>query len=310
MNKNSVIRLKSFVISLIISLFLALLLLCFRFLYGDEKQVSQQVEFVEEIETKVVDFAGFKVDITRQDLFERYDRERISYCYSHSSSTLILKRSERYFPIIEPILKKHGIHDDFKYMAVVESTLDPRAVSPVKAAGLWQFMEETARQYGLEVNDEVDERFHIEKSTEAFCRYMKAAYKYFGDWFMASASYNIGIGRLERMSKEQQTNNFFDLYLNQETSRYVFRMLVVKEFFLNPEAFGYKVKSGAKYPVEKVKTVVVDSTVNCWTEFAAQYNCTYAQLKESNFWIKGQMLTNPESKSYVVKIPEEGFLEE
>ncbi len=310
MNKNSVIRLKSLVLSLIIGLFLALLLWCFRFLYGDEQPEQQPVEPVEVIEKKEVEFAGFKVDITRQDLFERYDRERIAYCYSHTSSTLILKRSERYFPIIEPILKKHGIHDDFKYMAVVESTLDPRAVSPVKAAGLWQFMEATACQYGLEVNDEVDERFHIEKSTEAFCRYMKSAYKYFGDWFMASASYNIGIGRLERMAKEQQTNNFFDLYLNQETSRYVFRMLVVKEFFLNPEAFGYKVKSGAKYPVEKVKTVVVDSTVNCWTEFAAQYNCTYAQLKESNFWIKGQMLTNPENKSYVVKIPEEGFLEE
>lgn len=310
LKKNS-IKFKSFVLSLVMGLLLVLLLLVFRALYGDEPEKLQEVEPVEEKEVKVVEFAGIKIDITRQDLFERYDRERIAYCYSHTSSTLILKRSERYFPVIEPILKKYGIHDDFKYMAVVESALDPRAVSPVKAAGLWQFMEGTGRQYGLEINDEVDERFHVEKSTEAFCRYMKAAYKYFDDWFMASASYNVGIGRLERMSKEQQINNFFDLYLNQETSRYVFRMLVVKEFFSNPEAFGFNVKNMAKYPkMENIKTVVVDTTVNCWTEFAAQYNCTYAQLKEANFWIKGQMLTNEENKTYIVKIPEEGFLKE
>lgn len=311
LKKNS-IGFRSFVLSLIICIFLALLIVGFRALFGNEPQEeSEKVEPIETKEVKMVEFAGTDVDITRQDLFERYDRERIAYCYSHSSSTLILKRSERYFPIIEPILKKHGIHDDFKYMSVVESTLDPKAVSPVKAAGLWQFMEETGRQYGLEVNDEVDERFHIEKSTEAFCLYMKAAYKYFGDWFMAAASYNIGIGRLDRMSKEQQTNNFFDLYLNQETSRYVFRMLVVKEFFSNPESFGFKIGNKSKYPkIDKIKAVVVDTAVNCWTDFAVQYNCTYAQLKEANFWIKGQVLTNAENKSYIVKIPEEGFLKE
>lgn len=255
-----------------------------------------------------VEFAGRVIPLDRYDMRERYDREQIVIAYNHSNSLLQLKRANIYFPIIEPILKKNGIPDDFKYLAVVESNLDTRAISGVQAAGIWQFMPKTAQQFGLEVNDEIDERYNIEKSTEAVCLYLKSAYNKYKDWTTVAASYNAGMGRISGELDKQQVNDFFDTLLSSETTRYVFRILAMKRFFQNPKAFGYQLKHDDFYQTINTRNVIVNDSVPDWTVWAMQYGISYSQLKDFNVWLRDRKLTNKNNKEYIIHIPEKADL--
>ena len=195
-----------------------------------------------------VAFAGDTLRLDRADLRERMDREQCAFTYMHASTLLALKRANRYFPVIEPILRQEGVPDDLKYLAVIESSLDERAYSPAHAAGLWQFIAATGRQYGLEVNDYIDERYHVEKATRAACRYLKDAYARYGDWLTVAASYNAGQGRISRELERQEADRATDLWLNKETTRYMFRLLAAKELFANPAASGSACGAASSIP--------------------------------------------------------------
>jgi hypothetical protein len=251
-----------------------------------------------------VEFADKIISLERYDMRERFDREQILIAYSHSTSILLIKRANRFFPIIEPILKQNGIPDDFKYLAVIESSLDPRAISPVTASGLWQLMPKTAQQFGLEVTDEVDERYHIEKSTIAACKYLKSAYTKFKNWTTVAASYNCGMGRISDEQEKQQVDNSFDLLLNNETSRYVFRLLAMKRFLENPKIFGYELQCNDFYPTIKTNDIIVKDSVSNWTIWAAQNGISYAQLKDFNIWLRDRKLTNSNKKDYIIQVPD------
>ncbi len=249
-------------------------------------------------------FANQTISLERYDMRERFDREQIIIAYNHSLSFMIIKRANRYFPIIEPILKENGIPDDFKYLAVIESNLEPRAISPAQAAGLWQLLPKTAQQFGLEVNDEVDERYHIEKSTIAACKYFKSAFNKYKNWTTVAASYNAGMGRISNEKENQQVADSFDMWLNSETSRYVFRILAMKQFLENPKAFGYIIERNQFYQTINTKNVIVKGPVADWTVWAAQNGISYSQLKDFNIWLRDRKLTNPKGKEYIVQVPD------
>lgn len=251
-----------------------------------------------------VEFADQTISLDRYDMRERYDREQLIITYGHSTSILHIKRANKYFPIIEPILKQNGIPADFKYLAVIESSLDPRAISPAQAAGMWQLMPKTAQQFGLEVNDEVDERYHIEKATIAACKYLKSAYNKYKNWATVAASYNGGMGRISEELEKQQLDTSFDLLLTSETSRYVFRILAMKQFLENPQKFGFQLQRGDFYPTIKTKNVVIKDSVGNWTSWAAKYGLSYYQLKDFNIWLRDRKLTNPTAKEYVIQVPD------
>ncbi len=255
-----------------------------------------------------VTFAGEKIELDRLDMYERFDRELTTTCYSHSVTSLALKRANRYFPVIEPILKEEGIPTDFLYLAVIESFLNPRVVSPAKAAGIWQIMPKTGREYGLEVNDDVDERFHVEKSTRAACRYLKEAYEKYGNWMTVAASYNAGMGRISTEIEKQMAHRAFDLWLNEETSRYMFRILAMKELFSSPQKYGYFVKSHQLYQPIGYTEVQVDTTITDLARFAQERNISYAQLKEANLWLRNRFLPNKSGRVYRIKIPRKADL--
>ena len=244
------------------------------------------------------------VSLSRYDMRERFDRELLGFVYFHSQTIATIKRANNYFPLIEPILKKNGIPNDFKYLALIESFFQIRSISSAKAAGLWQLMPETAKELGLEVNDEVDERYHIEKSTEAACLYFIRAYKKFGDWMIVAASYNAGMSRLSTNIEQQQVNNAFDLLLPNETSRYIFRILAAKELLKNPKKYGFVLKKEDMYHVVKCQEIRVDSSINNLSDFAKSYGITYSQLKDYNVWLRNNQLTNSKKKPYIISIPD------
>ncbi|HMM18215.1 MAG TPA: lytic transglycosylase domain-containing protein [Petrimonas sp.] len=248
-------------------------------------------------------FAGEKIAFDRYDLYERMDRELNSFTYFHSTTLLLFKRANRLFPVIEPILKKEGVPDDIKYLAVIESSLDPRAVSPARATGLWQFMSGTAQQFGLEVSSEVDERYHIEKSTVAACRYLKDAYRKLGSWSAAALSYNGGQARITSEFTKQQTDKALDLWLVEETTRYYFRMLAIKTLFENPAQYGFVLRSDQLYKPMEFKEVSVSSAIPSLVLFANDNGITYAQLKDFNSWLRDTKLTNKSGKNYTFLIP-------
>ena len=255
---------------------------------------------------KYVVFAGDTVRFDRHDLYERMDREMIAFTYMHSNSVLMLRRSKRIFSLVVPILKKNGIPEDLKYLMAIESNLDPKAVSTAGAAGLWQFMKGTAQEFGLEVNTEVDERFHIEKETEAACRYLKNAYAKYGDWLTVAASYNAGQGGISRRREEQKQDSALDLWMPEETSRYIFRILAAKRFFLSPASFGFENAANERYPEIAVREIVtVGGPVESWADFAIEHGTTYYQLRLANLWIRDMKLTNKKNRLYRVIIPEE-----
>lgn len=250
-----------------------------------------------------VEFAGTAIPLDRYDMRERYDREQTAFTYAYASTIVTIKRANLYFPIIEPILEQNGVPDDFKYLALVESNFNTRAYSSAKAAGFWQFMPETAKQYGLEVSNGIDERYHIEKSTEAACRYLKDAYDRFGDWPTVAASYNAGMQRISSEQAMQQADGFFDMLVFDETSRYVFRILAIKEILRHPQKYGFYIRREHLYPPIGFTEVTVTGPVESWAEFAKSHGITYAQLKDFNVWIRGNILENVDGKTYVVRIP-------
>ena len=250
-----------------------------------------------------VTFAGEKMPLELFDVREYLDRELISNAYFHSQTIKLIKLAPRYFPIIEPILKKNGIPDDFKYLAMAESALNPRAVSPAGAVGFWQFLDVTAKQYGLEVSKEIDERYHIEKSTEAFCKYLKESYRKFGNWTMAAAAYNGGNGRIERQMERQKLTNFYDLYFAEETRRYIYRIVAIKLVIENPENYNFKVEEKEKYPFIKTRDVEITGPVADFGEFAIKQGINYKYLKDFNPWLRDEKLTNTARKKYIIKIP-------
>jgi len=250
-----------------------------------------------------VEFCGEKISLERYDMRERFDREQLAFMYMHSTSLQLIKRANQFFPIIEPILKTNGIPDDFKYLAVVESSLDTRALSPMKAAGIWQFMEATGKRYGLEINAEVDERYHIEKSTVAACKYLKESYRKYGDWATVAASYNAGVGKIDSEQDKQAVSSSFDMLLVNETSRYVFRILAAKRFLENPQKFGFFLKKEHLYHTIRTDDVKVFETVPDWSEWAKKQGITYSQLKDFNIWLRDRGLTNKTGKTYIIKIP-------
>lgn len=246
---------------------------------------------------------GKKVDLDRTDMYERLDRELTSMAYTHGTTLLTIKRANKLFPILAPILKQNGVPQDMLYLACVESSLNTRALSGAKAAGLWQFMPATGRQYGLEVNDEVDERYNIEKSTAAACRYLKSALaKYGGNWSSVMAAYNGGMARVTTELDKQQAGDAFDLYLTDETSRYMFRVMAMKLIMENPAAYGFDLRKEQLYFPLKYKEVKVSGPVDDWAVWAKKQGISYQQLREDNPWIRARKLTNKAGRTYTVKI--------
>lgn len=253
-------------------------------------------------------FAGQNINFDREDMYERMDRELTSLCYTHGNTLLMIKRANKYFPIIEPILKRQGVPADLIYLACVESTLNQRAYSPAKAAGLWQFMPSTAKQYGLEVNEWVDERYDIEKETEAACRYLKKAHSEYGNWESAAASYNGGTTRITNELEAQLASSAFDLYLVDETSRYVFRILATKLIMENPAKYGFKLRSDQLYLPLDCEIIEVNTAVDDWPSWAEKHGIDYATLREANPWIRAKSMPNRTGKTYKVKIPKKDSL--
>lgn len=251
-----------------------------------------------------ITFAGDRIEFDRADMFERLDRELTSVAYTHGTTLLMIKRANKYFPEMAPILKKNGIPLDFLYLACVESSLNPRAISPAKAAGFWQFMPATAREYGLEVNDYVDERYNIEKATAAAARYLKSGYRRYGNWESVAASYNGGMARISKELDSQMQKSAFDLYLTEETSRYMFRLFAMKLIIENPAAFGYNIKPEQLYHPIKTKTIEVNTSIENLPQWAVEHGTSYQWLRELNPWLRSKSLPNKSGKTYQILIPE------
>ena len=257
-----------------------------------------------------VEFAVKKIDMSRTDMYERLDRELTAMAYTHGNTLLQIKRANRYFPVMEPILKKNGVPADLLYLACIESTLNPRAVSPAKAAGLWQFMPSTAKEYGLEVNEYVDERFDPVKSTEAACRYLKKAYdRYGGNWENAAASYNAGMGRVSSELTNQQVQSAYDLWLADETMRYIYRLIAAKLLMEHAPEFGFTLSADQLYQPYEYRTVNVSGAVDDWAKWATENGTTYYLLREHNPWIRSRSLPNKQGKTYTINIPTDNSLD-
>ena len=250
-----------------------------------------------------ITFCGKNIDLTRYDRYERMDRELLAFTYMHSTSIQMIKKANRYFPIVEPILKANGIPDDFKYLMVIESNLNPNARSSAGAAGLWQFMQTTGREYGLEVNKNIDERYHVEKATEAACKYLKDAYDKYQDWIAVAASYNAGQARISTQFEKQQVNDMLDLFLVEETARYVYRIIAAKIMFSNPSAFGFRLRTKDLYMPIPYKEVTVNTGISNLAEWAKKQGITYALLKNMNPWLRDNFLQNVSKRTYTLKIP-------
>ena len=250
-----------------------------------------------------ITFCGKNIDLTRYDRYERMDRELLAFTYMHSTSIQMIKKANRYFPIVEPILKANGIPDDFKYLMVIESNLNPNARSSAGAAGLWQFMQTTGREYGLEVNKNIDERYHVEKATEAACKYLKDAYDKYQDWIAVAASYNAGQARISTQFEKQQVDDMLDLFLVEETARYVYRIIAAKIMFSNPSAFGFRLRTKDLYMPIPYKEVTVNTGISNLAEWAKKQGITYALLKNMNPWLRDNFLQNVSKRTYTLKIP-------
>ena len=256
---------------------------------------------------KMIVFAGDTIRFDRQDIYERMDRELISFTYMLTNSTLMLKRSKRIFAKVVPILRANGVPEDLKYLMAIESNFDPKALSSAGAAGLWQFTKSTAKEYGLEVSSEVDERYHIEKETVAACKYLLKAYDKYGDWMTVAASYNGGQNGISKRIENQRQRKAMDLWLVEETSRYMFRILAAKMLFEDPTSFGFYVREKDKYPVEPKpkETVSVSGPIENLVDFAEEHGIRYATLKGANLWLRDSKLTNKAGKTYEIVIPRE-----
>lgn len=252
-----------------------------------------------------VSFAGEKMPLENLDTRESLEREIITTAYRHSSTILIIKKAHRYFPVIEKILAQNGIPDDFKYLAVAESDLINQ-VSPAGATGFWQIMSETGKEQGLEINNEVDERYSIEKSTKFACDFFKKSFEKYGNWTLTAASYNGGRNAIDDQVEIQKENNYYDLLLSEETARYIFRVVAYKLVMNDPLTYGFEIDKKEYYPELKYSEAKVDSAVTDFSRFAKGFNTNYKMLKLYNPWLRKPFLTNKSLKTYIIKIPEKG----
>lgn len=252
-----------------------------------------------------LDFAGEAVPIKDPQVLESFDRELLVNTYWQSQTVLFLKRSARYFPTIERILKENGIPEDFKYLPLIESGFMP-VVSPAGAVGFWQIMEKTGKQYGLEIDREVDERYHLEKATQVACTYLKEAYAEFGSWTLAAASYNLGMAGLKKQMARQKEDSYYALNLNPETARYVFRLLAVKEIMEDPEGYGFHVRAKDRYQPLETFRVKVDTSITHVSYLNRKYGINYRILKYHNPWLRMEYLPNSQAKVYEFIIPKQG----
>ena len=255
---------------------------------------------------EIIDFAGEVVPIEFPDIKERFDKELLVNTYWQSNMLLLLKRANKYFPLIEKILEEEGIPDDFKYLAVIESALE-NARSPKGAKGFWQIMPNTGREYGLEVNANVDERYHIEKSTRVASSYLIKAKKRLGSWTLAAASYNRGMSGISRLLKKQLADNYYDLLLNNETSRYIFRILAVKEIMSHPDRYGFVFSKEDLYTPITLRKIGLDTAIGNLAAFSKAQKINYKILKTHNKWLIENHLNNRSRKFYEISIPEEGY---
>lgn len=253
-----------------------------------------------------LNFANEIVPQEDPEIMERVDREFLVNTYWQSNALLLMKRAHKYFPVIEPILSKNGIPDDFKYLAVAESGLQ-NVVSHAGATGFWQIMKATGREYGLEINDNVDERYHLEKSTEVACKYLQKYKEKYGSWTLAAAAYNAGPGSINKYMGIQKANDYYDLLLGEETGRYVFRILAIKEILSNPEKYGFDIENDDLYNAVPTFNVVVEEPVQNFADFAQQYEINYKILKRHNPWLREPHLNNTSGKTYTLEIPNKGY---
>ncbi|TPV33787.1 lytic transglycosylase domain-containing protein [Paucihalobacter ruber] len=253
-----------------------------------------------------LNFAGEPIPLHNPDIYERMDRELLVNTYWQSNALLMFKRAEKYFPIIEPILKEHGIPDDFKYLAVIESGLT-NAVSPAGARGFWQIMPATGKEFGLEINQNVDERYHLEKSTHVACKYLKQSKNKLGSWTLAAAAYNAGNGGISKQLNIQKADNYYDLLLGEETGRYIFRIIALKEIINNPTTYGFNFKPEDLYQHIPTRKIEIDTAVTDFAAFAKNFNINYKILKLHNPWLREPHLNNSSRKKYVIDIPAEGI---
>lgn len=253
-----------------------------------------------------LNFAGELVPQDDPEIMERVDREFLVNTYWQSNAVLLIKRANKYFPVIEPILAKYGIPEDFKYLAVAESGLQ-NVVSHAGATGFWQIMKETGKEYGLEVNDNVDERYHLQKSTEVACKYLQRYKDHYGSWTLAAAAYNAGPGSITKFMNIQKAQTYYDLLLGEETGRYVFRLLAIKEILTHPERFGFEVDKKEMYTAVPTFTVEVKAAVSDFADFAKEYEINYKILKRHNPWLREAHLNNNSGKEYTIEIPNKGY---
>lgn len=251
-------------------------------------------------------FCGEEVPVYDLDIRERLDRELLVNTYWQSNSLLYHKRASKWFPIIEPILKENGVPDDFKYLCLVESGL-MNVVSPAGATGFWQILKKTGQEYGLEVNNDVDERYNVVKSTNAAAHYLKDAYDIYGSWTLAAASYNMGMAGVNKQLKRQKVDTYYDLLLNNETSRYVFRIIAAKEILENPTQYGFHYREKDLYKPPSTYSVKVDTTISDLTVFAQQNQVNYKILKIFNPWMRQSYLPNKSRKKYEILLPKSGY---
>ncbi len=253
-----------------------------------------------------LDFAGEGVPLQNPDILERMDKELLVNTYWQSNGLLMFKRAKKYFPIIEPILEKNGIPEDFKYLAVIESGLT-NAKSPAGASGVWQIMKATGRENGLEVNKNVDERYHLEKATEVACKYLKKSKERLGSWTLAAAAYNAGNAGVSRRLKAQDVTTYYDLLLGEETGRYVFRIIALKEILSHPDKYGFNFRDKDLYKNIPTYKVGVDTAVTDFSQFAKKFDINYKILKLHNPWLRENILNNKSRKQYYIDMPEKGY---
>ena len=254
-----------------------------------------------------VTFCGKEVPTNLFYVQEALERELITNCYMHGTTLQTIKRAHRFFPVIEPILKKNNIPDDMKYLCVAESGLR-NAVSPSKAEGFWQFLKDTGKEYSLEVNDDIDERYHLEKATQAACDYLNKSYHNYRNWELVAAAYNAGNGRVNSTMSAQKSKSYYDMVFNQETARYVYRIIALKYIMENPLQYGFYIKKSELYPVIPTETLKVDTTINSLIDFAIEQKTPYIVLKELNPWLRSSALPNKSGKQYEIAIPKKGYI--
>jgi membrane-bound lytic murein transglycosylase D len=291
------------------SITMVVLFVSLSFTFGENQNVlnlfPQEYKIVTPHVPDQLEIFGERVPLENIEVYERVEREFVVNTYWHSATVLLLKKASRWFPVIEPILKKNGIPDDFKYMAMIESNLS-NVVSPAGAVGFWQFMKAAGKKYGLEINGLVDERYHVEKATEAACKYLKDSYDKYYSWTMAAGSYNMGTNGIDKQLDRQKTNNYYNLVINPETSRFVSRIIAMKEIHKNPKLYGFNIEEDEFYKPHETYTITIDDKVDHFAVWAFKNGINYKTLKYFNPWLRDNYLTNKSKKKYEIKMPLEG----